>query len=484
MPNMSVALPEQNARSAPFAHQLVTALYWIYCISLAFDFRAPGGGGVSAGHGLILAGTTGSAAGILALGWRHALQRPTGYFTIVWALYVASTAVVAVINGIDPITYLKTALPIYFILSGLLIISAMIGMGYSMAELVRPVVISLVISALWRYAYYRFIVGGDISEMRNEIISPGMPALIAYAAAMIVLHPRLQWHALAALGLALWIITVSVTRTYILTIAISFAGAGAVTLIAISNGYWNEEVLRRKLTQCAVAVATGLIVIATIAIVMPTVVDRWADRLDSRRGGNMTRDLTILTREAELKTITSMVSEDPINHLFGRGIGVAYNWHHNYFPELAMAFGSVNEIWRTGVAADYIFPGHSTWTYAYLSGGAIGVISHLVLFGCPVLFVGLLCIRRLPGITPESFALVAFPLIFVLAAFSQTITENPLRERPGGLYFGLIIALPQIFFTTAYARSKRVRARTLDDENTPGITTPAPVPSGTIQQRA
>lgn len=446
--------------SAAIGYQLLTVLFWIYCICLAFDFRSPNGSGVTAGHALILAGTVGSAAGILALGWRHALQRPTGYFTIVWALYLLSTALVAGINGIEPVTYLKTALPVYFILSGMLVVSAMIGMGFTLVELLRPVVTSLFLSAVWRYAFYRFIVGGDISEMRNEIISPGMPALIAYAAAMIVLHPRLQWHALAALGLALWIITVSVTRTYLLTVAAAFAGAGALAIVAILNRYWSEEVIKRKVTQGAIAAISGLAVVAAIAVLMPAVVDRWAERLDSRRGGNMTRDLTILTREAELRTITEMVSEDPVNYLIGRGIGVAYNWHHDYFPELALAFGSVDEIWRIGVAEDYIFPGHSTWTYAYLSGGAIGVISHLILFGCPIIYVGMLCMRRYRSITPETFAIVGLPLIFMLAALSQTITENPLRERPGGLYFGLMLALPQLFFTASHARSVKAKART------------------------
>ena len=446
-------------RSTSLGHALLTVLYWSYCISLAFDFRAPGGGGITAGHAVILAGTVGSAAGILSLGWRHALQKPTGYFTILWALYLVSTAVVAGMNGIEPGTYIKTALPVYFIFTGMLVVSAMIGMGYSMVELLRPVVVSLFISAVWRYAYYRFIIGGDVAAMRNEIISPGMPALIAYAAAMIVLHPRLQWHALAGLGLALWIITVSVTRTYLLTIAISFAGAGAFALVAILNRYWSEEVLRRKLTQAALAAGCGVAVVAAIAVLLPVVVDRWAERLDSKRAGNMTKDLTILTREAELKTIVNMVSEDPAYHLFGRGIGVAYNWHHDYFPELALAFGSVDEVWRTGVAKDYIFPGHSTWTYAYLSGGAIGVASHLALFGCPILFVGMLCTRKLRSITPESFAVVALPAIFILSAFSQTFTENPLRERSGGLYFGLMIALPQLFFTASHAQSVRAQAR-------------------------
>ncbi|MEZ5329222.1 MAG: hypothetical protein R3F19_29590 [Verrucomicrobiales bacterium] len=447
-------------RSTPLGQPLLTTLFWIYCISLAFDFRAPGGGGITPGHAIILAGTVGSAAGILALGWMYALQKPTGYFTIFWALYLVSTAVAASINGIEPGTYIKTALPVYFIFTGMVVVSAMVGMGYSAVEIVRPILVSLFISSIWRYAYYRFIIGGDVAAMRNEIISPGMPALIAYAAAMIVLHPRLQWHALVALGLALWIITVSVTRTYLLTVAISFAGAGSLALVAVLNRYWSEEVLRRKITQAGLAVGCGLAVVAAIAVLMPVVVDRWAERLDSKRGGNMTKDLTILTREAELKTIVNMVSEDPAYHILGRGIGVSYNWHHDYFPELALAFGSVAEVWRTGVANDYIFPGHSTWTYAYLSGGAIGVASHLALFGCPVFFVGLLCIRKLRSITPETFAIAALPCIFILSAFSQTLTENPLRERPGGLYFGLMIALPQLFFTATHARSVRSQART------------------------
>ena len=459
---------------------LLTSLYWIYCLSLAFDFRAPGGGGITVGHAIILAGTVGSAAGILALGWRYALQKPTGYFSVIWALYLLSTAAVAVMNGIEPITYLKTALPVYFILSGLLVVSAMIGMGYSTAEVVRPIFTSLVVSAVWRYAYIRFVLGGDVSEMRNEIISPGMPALIAYSAAMIVLHPKLQWHALAGLGIALWIITISVTRTYLLTVAISFAGAGALAVVAIGNRYWNAATMRRKTTQAFVAVGIGLVVIAAITIVMPVVVERWAERLNSRRGGNMTKDLTILTREAELETITQMVAGEPVNYLFGRGIGVAYNWHHDYFPELALAFGSVEEIWRTGVADDFIFPGHSTWTYAYLSGGAIGVLCHLMLFGCPVMLVAALFLRRLPSIQPETFAIAALPAVFIFASLSQTITENPLRERPGGLYFGLMIALPQLFFTAAHARAVRTNARRRLTRSAHRPPAPAPMTSSTL----
>ena len=71
----------------------------------------------------------------------------------------------------------------------------------------------------------------------------------------------------------------------------------------------------------------------------------------------------------------------------------------------------------------------------------------------------MLCTRKLRSITPESFAVVALPAIFILSAFSQTFTENPLRERSGGLYFGLMIALPQLFFTASHAQSVRAQAR-------------------------
>jgi O-antigen ligase len=97
---------------------------------------------------------------------------------------------------------------------------------------------------------------------------------------------------------------------------------------------------------------------------------------------------------------------------------------------------------------DVWFAGHSTWTYALFSGGIIGLLGHLLLFGGTALN-SLRCAAanaRLPG---PDFWLAFLPFIATAAFLSETATSNPFYERLAGMIYGVMAGLPQAFHVRA-----------------------------------
>ena len=104
---------------------------------------------------------------------------------------------------------------------------------------------------------------------------------------------------------------------------------------------------------------------------------------------------------------------------------------------------------------DYIYSaGHSVWTYTLFSRGVIGIFCILDgIFwndGSQYSF----CVVELPnrnGAACLGFVShVLSPIIAMWATLSESITRNPFDERLTGVFFGVVMALPQFFYNRAY----------------------------------
>jgi hypothetical protein len=203
--------------------------------------------------------------------------------------------------------------------------------------------------------------------------------------------------------------------------------------------------LWKRLLAVAGAIVLGVVSISATAIALPDGLERWHERLFAPTGDrNMAADPSLLSRRAEADAIFKILNEEPVHYLHGRGVGASYYWDPAYLPELY-------QIYPEGVLEDtgeVWFAGHSVWTYALFSGGAIGVIALIGLFGSAILLSIRAAALNAPAPGPDSW-LLYLPLVAALCITSQSFTSNPFDERLLGLLFGATIGLTQAGFVRA-----------------------------------
>ena len=183
----------------------------------------------------------------------------------------------------------------------------------------------------------------------------------------------------------------------------------------------------------------------------PNLADRWYQRLFDNRGegGATTEDLSSLMRKAEAKSMWDILAKEPHSFLYGRGLGAAYYWDEDYYPELFLVYPEDRHQFP-----DEIFSaGHSIWTYTLFSTGFIGIGVVLLSFFVPMglsLHSARLNSRTVMGPRAWDSFLVFLPFVSMWATMSESITRNPFDERFTGVLFGFMMALPQFFYNRAY----------------------------------
>jgi hypothetical protein len=300
-----------------------------------------------------------------------------------------------------------------------------------------------IVSVVWRFINAVVLSHIPIDQVRYEMLSPAIPLLFAAAAASAVLANRLEPLPLLGGALALVSVLISVTRSYILTLAAALAAVGLAFCMALAARYWTKRDLKKRMTQVlAGAVVTG-IALVLLYLVQPVVFERWFERLFNDGGGRTKTEVTLLTREAEAKAMLHLLEVDPIRFVYGKGMGAAYYWDSSYFPALLQVYPDTEDL-----AQDIWVPGHSVWTYALFSGGGFAVIIYIFLFGWLVV-MGLKSGRSAVAFRTDSPHLAFLPLVIGFCYFSQTLTANPFGERFSAQILGLCAALPQVFLMRA-----------------------------------
>ncbi|MCB1204092.1 MAG: hypothetical protein KDN18_07520 [Verrucomicrobiae bacterium] len=457
-------------------------MFVLFLFSFVFDYKSPDleFGATSTGGSLFQFAFLGLAmlSGGLAtlLGWKRLLVRPGVYLVLLWWLYVFMALGVAFLWGNETGRVLRLAIPLLLVGFGLNATLIVAACGMRPGEAVRWFLLAAVTNALWRFVFGATAYQIPLSEIRMEILSPSLGFLFAWAGCAFLLRHRFTWWSLFILGLPLGIAAISVTRSLALPFVVSFLTAGSCLALAM---LWRMYDLRFPFRKVGPLLAMGagmLFVLVGVALVQPNLADRWYQRMFDNRGegGATTEDLSSLMRKAEAKSMWDILAEQPHSFLYGRGLGAAYYWDEDYFPELFLVYPADRHQFP-----DEIFSaGHSIWTYTLFSTGFIGIGITLLSFFLPMglsLHAAKEISRTVMGPRAWDSFLVFLPFVAMWATLSESITRNPFDERFTGVMFAFMMALPQFFYNRAYyLRYRETLGQTapqilLDEETAAGL---------------
>ncbi len=425
---------------------MFTLLYWIFCFSFAFDFRGEKGG--SAVQYLFLALALGSGVLTILTTPKGLRSSPTNIMSAVWWVYLGSTILVALLSGVDASQYVRCVLPALLFGLALNLGQCLAVRNFSAEAILQPLLWSSIVSVFWRFINAVVIANIPIEQVRYEMLSPAIPLLFAAAVSAAFLATKLQPLSLIGGALALVSVLISVTRSYILTLIAALMAVGFAMLLVLGAKYWTAHDLRKKMVNVFSGGAIMAAALVILFFIQPVVFERWFERLFHDGGGKTQTDITLLTREAEAKTMIHLLEADPLRFIYGKGMGANYYWDSSYYPEFLQVYRNAEEF-----SMDYFLPGHSVWTYSLFSGGGYAVVTYIFLFGWLVI-VGVRGGRQAVLMRSDSPHLAYLPFIVGVCYFSQTLTSNPFGERFSAQILGLCAALPQVFLMRAATRQR------------------------------
>jgi hypothetical protein len=457
-------------------------LFVAFLFSFVFDYKSPDleFGATSTGGSMFQFAFLGLAmlSGGLAtlLGLRHLLVRPGVYLVLMWWGYVIMAIAVAFLWGNETGRVLRLAIPLLLVGFGLNATLIVAACGMRPGEAVRWFLFAALVNVVWRFIFGATMTNTPLSEIRMEILSPAIGFLFAWTGAAFLLRHRFTWWSLVILGIPLSVAAISVTRSLALPLVVSFMTGAFCLALAMMWRMYDLRFPFRKIGPLAAMGVAMIFVIVGVALVQPNLADRWYQRMFDNRGegGATTEDLSSLMRKAEAKSMWDILSEQPHSFIYGRGLGAAYYWDEDYFPELFLVYPEDRHQFP-----DEIFSaGHSIWTYTLFSTGFIGIALTLLSFFIPMglsLHAARLNSRTVMGPRAWDSFLVFLPFIAMWATLSESVTRNPFDERFTGVLFAFMMALPQFFYNRAcYLRYRETLGQTstqivLDEETAAGL---------------
>lgn len=346
---------------------------------------------------------------------------------ILWWIYIGISPFPALLWGIDIEHYLKVLLPFTLFGMGLTLMMAVERRSVDPAILVDIMLWSCLLSTVWRAVYAVLISGLSIEAIRWQILGPGVPFLLGYGVAGTYTGRRRTLSA-AALTVGVIAILLSITRSYIFSVALIFAGIFLV------------DVRRRSLVRAAKTSAKRLAffgivvpvaVMLTIAI-RPDFFEIWLSRLFQHKT-EAGLDITLITRLAEYRGQLDALTQSWWSLIIGNGIGASYVWDADFLAALPFDVDHTS----------FWFAGHSTWVYPFFASG--------IIFGAIIPFVFLRSLVWSFKSTSTSVvrrdirdAITVFAV--ALAYLGQTFTGNVFGERHTGLILGVVVGSAAIYF--------------------------------------
>ncbi len=419
----------------------LNSAYWVFCFIFVFDYRSAAEGG-SLFHiiAIILATLTGGL--ILYEGRMRLFSRPVGYWVLAWWFLIAWACFISLAEGIPFGDFIRSLLGMYLCGLGMLVALCLANFGFTPSQLLTPLIFQACVNVVWRFVHALIYKGVTLETVRVEILSPCLPLMLAYAACGLLLGDRPRPSQFAVALMALGIIVVSITRTFFIIGFMIGLAVLAGLVVGVVYGSLSRSQLAAKSLQLIVVGAMGSAAIATFLAVNPMIYERWVDRLFFHGGNQTKEDITAITRKAEALGIYETMRESPARFVTGAGLGATLYWHPIYTPDLLHVYGSEHRDELLDIEATY--PGHSTWTFAYYTMGILGISIFVIIhLGGGGLALYAAIVNAKVGPYPLWQAIV--PLAILASAIGQSLTDNPFRERVGGLVvgigFGMIQAL-------------------------------------------
>lgn len=449
---------EQAEIDAPASGLLkwLRPVFVVFLFSFVFDYKSPEiefgaastGGSIFQYTFLGLAMLTGTVGSLI--GWRSLLVRPGVFLVLLWWGYVAMSLGVAFLWGNETGRILRLSIPLLLVGFGLNLTLIVAANGMRPGEAVRWFLFAGVTNVVWRFLFGTLGTGIPLSEVRMEILSPSMRFLFAWVGCALLLRRKFTWWSLLIFAIPLAVAAISITRSMVLPIFVSFVTGSFCLVLAMK---WKMYDLQFPLRKIGPLVAMGfamVFLIFGVALAQPTLTDRWYERMFDNRGegGATTEDLSSLMRKAEAKSMWDILNTQPHSFIYGRGLGASYYWDESYYPELFLVYPDD----RHQFPDEIYSAGHSIWTYTLFSTGFIGIAVVLLAFFIPMalsLHSAWLNSKTVMGPRAWDSFLMFLPFVAMWATMSESITRNPFDERFTGVLFGFMMALPQFFYNRA-----------------------------------
>ena len=261
---------EQSEIDAPpaVALKLFRVLFVVFLFSFVFDYRSfdIGFGAAQTGGSLFQYAFIGMAilsGGIASiLGVKTLFVRPGVYLVMLWWGYVIFSVVVALAWGNDPGRVARLAVPRVLVGLALNVTTIVAANGMRPGEAVKWFLFACMTNVLWRFGYGAVSSGVPLSEVRMEILSPAMRFLFAWAACSLLLRHKFTWWSIAVLGVPLAIAAISVTRSLVLPLGVSFIVAGFCLLLGL---LWKMYDISFPVRKIGPLVGMGVVTVFVIA---------------------------------------------------------------------------------------------------------------------------------------------------------------------------------------------------------------------------
>jgi hypothetical protein len=403
----------------------------VFLFAFAFDYKGDVGGDLPQ----YLMGGAALSFGLVGCAIQF-LRRSTGFrgafpSLVAVLVYVVYAFIVSRTNSAPLDQAARMILPYVLLWMALGVGCAAVGGGLK-PELIGSLVLYAAIATVaWRIVYGVAFRGVNLAEARYEILSPGLPFLIAWLAAVLVTNVPVRPLWWIVLLVTIVVVGLSITRSFLLTIA-------AVMVTAV---YYHAKLtlLQRPVRKVSVRYGTivvGLIVGMVVAAgvlqaIRPDVLTQWNERVFHQIASSG-RDITFTTRLAEASGIVKDVFERPSWAMFGKGMGNSYRWDNYYMPEIGAAMEV--DVFYEGVW----YSAHSQWTYLLFGTGLVGLAAAVWWSWKWAVH----CHSKLMSIDGNAADLnTVWAHLSIVALFSQSFTTAPIHERFTPCALGVLLML-------------------------------------------
>lgn len=440
------------------------ALFWVFMLAFAFDYKAENPSGASSLIQFGFLGIAAFATGLmLVIGSSFLSVRPGAWLLLIWGAFLTYMAGNALVQGVPPVRFLKTGLPFYLSFAAMLNAHVALCSGVRLAHLATPVFVTAIINIIWRIVYGLLFTSSTLETARAEILSPALSWSAAFIGCSILLRNKFHWTMLLAAGALFTAMLLSITRSLLFPMAASAFACSLFFIFGLQWGAFRIQQLFKRIWPIFVVGGIAILFVAGLFFAFPYTSVRWQERLFSPTSDrNMASDPSLLTRQAEAKAIFQILDEEPLSYINGKGVGASFYWDDDYFPELYQVY---KEDFLEEISSDIWYAGHSIWTYSLFSGGFIALIAFIGLFVSTIAYSlsSAAANASLPG---PDYWLLFLPAVVAICILSESATSNPFDERLLGMIFGA---------TFSFSQAGYIRAHQMRNARRPGANPASPI---------
>jgi len=406
---------------------------------LALDFRGQvEGGGLF--QLLIVVISCALGAALVLVNFQALTQLPQNTRRISFMLFavVAISGLVFLKNSLVFDSYIRVVIPVVISAFSFSAVATVVRNYKDVNFIVRVLIGTAVLSAIWRFYYSSQVVGISLNDARYQILSAGTSFLLAYSIYRVFLGGSKLWFPfwIGIFLASLSVIFLSITRSYLLAVLVVLVASTWVFFVA-GAGAWRSSLRVRFISSiAAISLIAVFAVVPVMLVFRPDVLDSWTSRMFETKGANAAVDPTAGIRIAQVIGQVEEFRGNEIDILFGRGFGAFFTMNREFILQYATPDTMREEdIVRMGMRL-WQNP-DTTYVPVLFSGGLFFLFLVFYMFYLalkPLIYINRITDRWvLDTYVPLAFCVLFF---FVTGWFG-----NLLLDRYGAALFGALIAL-------------------------------------------